>query len=359
MNYDLIKPYIEKGLVSEQNHPDCPSLKIFNYTQRCQFERIWDDVTMQCRGLILDTEKDVVIARPFPKFFNYGEYIEKCWPIPSEIPIITEKLDGSLGILYWINDKPWVATRGSFTSEQAVWATKWFRENIDYDAIPESNGVETFLFEILYPENRIVVNYDYSGLVLITVRDTLTGVDLPHEEVKSKITDMGVKSMIAKVIPATSLYELSKLDEPNGEGFVAYYPKADKRIKLKFPEYVRLHKLVTGVSEIAIWEHLSEGNPLDDLLEKVPDEFFKWVEGVQNRLRAEWAKLWGEAQMAVQMCQYMETRKDQAVWIMNNAKKVSSVVFLLLDKKDKKASAAVWKMVRPHGRTGFKHDIDL
>jgi len=128
MKYDEIKPYIEKKLVSEQVHPEDPDIRIFNYTQTVQFSKAWDDVTRQCRGLILNVKTGEVLARPFPKFFNYGEHIQNAWTIPDEVPIISEKLDGSLGILYSLNGKSWIATRGSFMSDQAIWATEWWRK---------------------------------------------------------------------------------------------------------------------------------------------------------------------------------------------------------------------------------------
>ena len=130
ITYEQIKPYIDKKLVGMGFHPENPDVRIFNYTQQCQFDKAWDDITKQCRGLILNVKTGEVLARPFPKFFNYGEHVEKGWPIPTETPEVYEKLDGSLGILYYLNGKPWIATRGSFTSDQAVWATNWWRKNV-------------------------------------------------------------------------------------------------------------------------------------------------------------------------------------------------------------------------------------
>lgn len=360
MTYDQIKPYIESGLVSEQAHPVNADIKIFNYTQKCQFAREWNDVTKQCRGLIMNTATGEILARPFPKFFNYQEHVAHGWEIPSEIPVITEKLDGSLGILYWIpgDAAPWIATRGSFVSEQAQWATKWFRNNVHSANIPKK---WTHLFEIIYPENRIVVSYDFTGLVLISIRSVeypSTEIELHDTIFKQFCPDMRIAKRIEW--QQGGIMKLAELDEPNSEGFVLYYPVAGIRMKIKFPEYVRLHRLVTGISEIAIWEYLRDGKGLDDLLEKVPDEFFKWVTQVENRLRADFATLWGKAQMAVQMIgNEKHTRKEQAIWIMENAKKVSSAVFCLLDGEDQKAVNTIWKMVRPHGRSGFKVDIDL
>jgi RNA ligase len=345
--HEQIKPYIEKGLIAEGTHPENPDVRIFNYTQTCQFSKAWDDITRQCRGLIMNVVTGEVLARPFPKFFNHGEHVGKGLPIPAEAPVISEKLDGSLGILYALNGVPYIATRGSFISDQSQWATKWWRDHIGM--LPEEG--QTNLFEIIYPENRIVVNYDFSGLVHLITLDNKTGKPVHqywHEPVRA-----------ARTVAVTDLDTLCKMDEPNSEGFVLYYPTSDLRLKIKFPEYVRLHKLVTGVNEIAIWEHLREGKGTGDLIQKVPDEFMKWVTDVESRLRADFAKLWGEAQMAVQMVRGMQTRKEQAQWVMQNAKKVSGSVFSLLDNDEKKAADSIWKMVRPSGSKLFKVDIDL
>src|SRR3990167_11491344 len=117
MTYQEIKTHIDQGLVSEQAHSENPDIRIFNYTQKCQFSKEWNDVTRACRGLILNVKTGEIVANPFPKFFNYGEVDVK---IPVEKPIVIEKMDGSLGILYWIGDRPYVATRGSRSEERRV-----------------------------------------------------------------------------------------------------------------------------------------------------------------------------------------------------------------------------------------------
>jgi len=64
---------INDGLVACRQCRDAP-LAILNYTQRCQFERgAWNDTTRLCRGLIYRIDTEEVVARPFPKFFNYGQ----------------------------------------------------------------------------------------------------------------------------------------------------------------------------------------------------------------------------------------------------------------------------------------------
>lgn len=345
MKYEKIKPYIEKKLISEQVHPENEDVRIFNYTQKCQFDKEWDDVTRACRGLILNVVTGEVIARPFPKFFNYAEHVQNAWPVPNDTPVITEKLDGSLGILYNLNGKPWIATRGSFMSDQAQWATKWFRDNIGNVILND----ETNLFEIIYPENRIVVNYDFSGLVHLATIRTSTGVQF------EKPWNEPIRSV--KKIDVTDVEELSKLDEPNSEGFVIFYPKENVRMKIKFPEYVRLHKIITGVSEIGIWEILKTNGDFTPLLEKVPDEFFNWVGETKKRLVGAFDKIAQEA-----VLQFTEIQKknpaDRKAWA-EEIKKMANpgIGFAILDDKDYKQ--IIWKMVRPHGAAIFKTDIDL
>lgn len=95
-------------------------LILFNYTNAAQFANRWNWFERQSRGLILNRETGEVVARPFPKFFNWGETNQ---PTASLVEL-TEKIDGSLGILYRHNGEFKIATRGSFTSDQALWPAR-------------------------------------------------------------------------------------------------------------------------------------------------------------------------------------------------------------------------------------------
>ena len=99
MKYDLniLNDYIERGLIIKQVHPTLP-LSIYNYSRSCQYGGQWDDITLNCRGLVLDNEGNV-IAKPFPKFFNYEEHTTE--EIPNELFDVYEKMDGSLGICFY------------------------------------------------------------------------------------------------------------------------------------------------------------------------------------------------------------------------------------------------------------------
>ena len=120
-----------------------------------------------------------VVARPFGKFFNHDEPLAPA-PLDGAPMIVTEKWDGSLGILYPAPDGcQRVSTRGSTRSDQALEATRIWQDK--YEGMDFGTEV-TPLFEIVYPSNRIVVDYQgMRDLVLLAVIDNATGADLPIE----------------------------------------------------------------------------------------------------------------------------------------------------------------------------------
>lgn len=345
MKFEIDRRYIDEGLVTEREHPSEPYL-IYNYTPKCQFSKAWDDVTMQCRGLIVHRDTREVIARPFKKFFNYEEHIEKGLPIPNERPIVYDKRDGSLGILYWSEDgnTPYIATRGSFTSDQALWATEWFRANTKMQV---KSGNETYLFEIIYPENRIVVDYGrYKGLDLLAILDTETGKTLPMVE----LDDVGTPVC---PIDFTSFAELKSVGDKNKEGFTLHFPESELRLKIKLEDYVRLHKIMTGLSEIGVWEMLRDGK--DPYAQDIPDEMYDWLKDVVELLQAKFRLIETNARKAVDCALDQRERRDQAE-IIKKMTPYTGVAFSMLDGKD--YSQAIWRMIRPHGSSTFRNDID-
>lgn len=346
LTYEQIKPYIEKGYITERVHPVHPEVKIFNYTQECQFDRLWDEVTMNCRGLILNTETNEVLARPFKKFFNYDEHLNLGLSLPLEEPHVLDKMDGSLGILYYIEGVPYIATRGSFESDQAIWATKYFYDNKFYENEEfkkEAQG-KTYLFEIIYPENKIVVNYDFSGLVLLAVMHI-------HEPVEY-VPDSHHLFPVVKRYSYEPLENLKKHNKENAEGYVLYYSSNHTRVKIKFDEYVRLHKIVTGLSERGIWEMMVEHGPqvrTKDVLQGVPDEFHKWMDGVFVELHKQYNRILNDAQSAIREIeeQGLTERKQQAMVITSKCD-YPAVAFAMLDKKD--YQSVIFKIIRPSGQ---------
>ena len=188
VNLDLFDEYVEKGLLIKQTHPTLP-LTIWNYSRTCQYDRLWDDVTMACRGLVTD-DAGKIIAKPFPKFFNYEEHTAE--EIPNELFDVYEKMDGSLGICFYYNNEWHMATRGSFTSEQAIKG----KELLGKYNFEKLHTDYTYLFEIIYKENRIVCNYDFEDVVLLGVINTKTGIEV---NLNSDTEDVRIQNIIKNI----------------------------------------------------------------------------------------------------------------------------------------------------------------
>jgi RNA ligase len=332
-----IRKEIEAGYISEQHHPEW-SLRILNYTQRCQFDWRWNAQTMQCRGLIVDDAWNI-IAKPFPKFFSVEQL---GGVVPVEPFEAYEKLDGSLGILYFVDGKPQMASRGSFISEQAQRATEMLETKYKDAKLDPSF---TYLFEIIYPENRIVV--DYGGreeLVLLAIIETETGVEWPLHAFDS------VFPVVKRYDGFSQFDELLANQDSSREGFVVRF-QSGQRVKIKFDEYKRLHKLLTCVSPKAIWEVLKSGSDISKVIERVPDEVFKWVRETENDLRGAFASIESDARSEMR---YVGTRKELAEHFKTC--RYPAVMFNMLDNRD--YSETIWKLIKPSGKA-FRCDIDV
>lgn len=352
---DLFDQMVEEKYVRVQEHPEFP-LRIANYTEKAQWERVWNPVTLACRGLIYTTDGEIV-ARPFRKFFNLGE---TSVDLGGKEVRVYEKADGSLGVMMWWRGDPYIATRGSFTSDQAQWATLHLRRNWKRYATDQVHDKSrTYLFEIIYPSNRIVV--DYGGqerLVCLGAVDIATGRTVPDahthwaDPVMEHIFDGDLLAAVGR-------------DRPNREGYVLHVVDTDERVKAKHSEYVRLHRIVTQVTARSIWELLAAGKPLDEILDHVPDEFYQWVRDTADGLRAQVAALIAEwhGWYGITVVGLAEDGFDPAAdgYRKAFAARVKTLpnpgaMFRLLDGKDVEPLA--WQMVKPEAERPFAVDVD-
>tara|TARA_B110000211_G_scaffold233016_1_gene298115 strand:- start:1860 stop:2876 length:1017 start_codon:yes stop_codon:yes gene_type:complete len=329
---ELLDEYVKEGWLRVQKHPG-EDLFIYNYTSKTQYERNWNDVTISCRGLILNQAGDVV-AKPFNKFFNLSEIPKE--EVPNEAFEVFEKMDGSLGILYWVNEKPFIASRGSFTSEQAVKASALLHTKYK-NAIPLLEKGVTYIFEIIYPENRIVVDYgDAETLVLIGAIEIETGTELPLKEMGFPLVER---------IEADDFNKLQALDLKNKEGFVIRF-KSGYRLKVKFDEYQRVHRIITQVSNLTLWECLRENTSLEEIIDRVPDEFYDWVKAVIKELKTDFKKI---ERIAKSEYKVLATRKESAVYFETCT--YPKIMFNMLN--EKKYDDVIWRMIRPDFQKPF------
>jgi len=352
MNFDIniLNDYIQKGLVVKNDHPTLP-LSIYNYSRTCQYENKWDNITKSCRGLILDKDGNV-IAKSFDKFFNLEEHSTE--EIPNEDFEVYEKLDGSLGILFWYQGKWILASKGSFVSEQALKGKQILNSKYNVEPIPKGY---TTLLEIIYPENRIVCNYgDDEVLVVLSMISNASGKELDYDSLL-KINEETGLPVVKKYDGIEDYKTLKSLISKDREGYVVRF-RNGFRMKIKGEEYVRLHRILTGFSNVDIWEYLKDDKNLDELLDRVPDEFDSWVRNTIKDIKKEYEKLDNEYKWIFKILMRSpksESKKGFAEHAKNY--KHSGILFKMFE--DKEYSHYIWKQIRPNYSKPFWQKEEL
>jgi len=245
------------------------NLIIFKYNQfNSDFS---NNVVKESRGIILEKETWKIVAYPFDKFFNYGEI--NAYNLSLEDSHILEKVDGSIIKVFFYDDKWRIATNGTIDAEDASNMDGISFSKIFFDIISKENFDEltknfspnlTYIFELIHPSNRIVVDYDGKReLVFIGLKENngeLRDFNIFHKSIKKKYEKMFKGSSIRfpkkfNVVNVDDMSQLSQLaDEHNNkgnnfEGFVVVQVKDDLvvgRVKIKSPKYVHLHHVATG-----------------------------------------------------------------------------------------------------------------
>lgn len=285
VNIKILDEYVEKGLLVRQKHPIHP-IWIYNYSRDCQLNNSWDDITMSCRGLVVD-EGGYILANPFSKFFNWEQLESVGLSVPNESFDVYEKMDGSLIIVFWYLTEWIVASRGSFTSDYAIKAKEILDKNYNIKLLSKSN---TYCFELLWREHVIVITPEKDDVVLLGAFLTPNGkeIDVQTDYYKNNF------NVVKKYDGITDFTNIKETIGSGREGVVVRF-KNGFRMKIKGEDYLRLHKIITNVSSIDIWEALKNNDDLSKFFENVPDEFDAWVKGQIEFLNNEFTLVWERA----------------------------------------------------------------
>ena len=293
-------------LVKINKHPHLPIYNI-NYTPRANFKKgKWSSEMLIARGLVVD-EYGTIIGRPIPKFFNDYQITP-----PTGDFEVTEKMDGSLIIMSFYRGDVIFSTRGSFTSQQAVKAKEIYGKKYSHIEI----DVEfTYCFEVIYPQNRIVV--DYGGeedLILLAKINTKTG---------EEVDDVCFRQVEKYDLTYS---EMKAMDLENKEGFVVRFLKDNFRMKVKFETYIFLHKNKT-ISRDEILKQMKK----DEF--DVPDECLGDAKEIVSNLKKEYKNL--EDEIIGHYANLGEENifeKIQIMFAMHKGKKYKKLIWNLIKK---------------------------
>ncbi len=372
--HDSLRDYqdmAESGYLREVCKED---LILYKYSEKCVYEKNWNEITRNARGHLFNRKTGDRVAVPFSKFFNYGEMSEtehENLPVGSEYDYeIFDKMDGSLGILYWIGDEPFITTCGGFESPQGLKATQIFREKYYKGKEDEWRKWKswTFLFEIIYPENRIVCDYgDREELVLLSSICMNTLLEFSYKGLVAISDRFNVP--LVKKIDSMTLYQALKQKESMPalqEGYVVrFFSKSSPnrtllRMKIKGDEYCRVHRIVTNMSPLSVWENMKDGQVSVDFLQSIPEEFTKDAEYLADSLvrsyqckleeaRKEYAQALKNINKTGNPMFQSVSRKDLGLYVRNSKSKYGSLFFFFLDNNSDAVDVLIMNMIRPHG----------
>ena len=242
----------------------------YNITGSDSFD---NPITRECRGIVFD-QHGKIAARPFHKFFNINEIgstQEKDiqW---QNIVRVEPKLDGSQIYFVPTNGKLWIPrTKKSFRSNVAIAVSKLdVCRDGTVDRLLETVGKDhTVIFEYISPENRIVVPYDETKLVLLTIRENVSGQYLGRGEILGLAAQAKwpqnwistVEPVIASQALITLAKEYKKLDV---EGWVLV-DHSGERYKVKTLPYHNIHRAISYLEPVHILKAWVSGQT-DDLI---------------------------------------------------------------------------------------------
>jgi hypothetical protein len=227
-------------------------LAIFNYNLNLGIELgkeidFTDPIVKVCRGTILDLKNMKVVCFPFNKFGNYTEYYAD--DIDWSTARVQQKVDGSIVKLYWYDGEWRWATNSMIDASDAGTQSvihkdylSLIRSAVNYHEIPfdDLNKDFTFIFELVSPENRVVIKYNKTMLWHIGTRSNISG--------KEYNSNIGI--IKPKEYPLNSLddcikavEELNTTDICEYEGFVVVDNNYN-RVKIKSMQYLTIHRML-------------------------------------------------------------------------------------------------------------------
>lgn len=241
-------------------HPDLPLIG-FKYDQLDSPRG--DPIVRECRGIVLENETWRIVAKPFNRFFNVGEFQEEFKNFDWSDFTATTKEDGSLIIVYYYDG--WrINTSGSFAQSEIANGLTWsdlFWKTLGQHLSQLPYDIDfreyTLLMEMCTPYNQIVRNYSQPTIFLLGANRKVgrdhwidcdeTEVDDVYSELKKRSNKLNLTQPTRYHFHSRSEIEQFLLrmeeDDPTYEGLVLRDHRTG-RWKWKTKTYVALHKVL-------------------------------------------------------------------------------------------------------------------
>lgn len=343
MKYDFIEArdkLVEEKLLRCDDRGD---LRVYSYVNWC---KTWDDITLNSRGVIYNRKTGEAAAYAFPKFFNMNQRRdtqERNLPWKSGFRLF-RKEDGWLGILYRDGEQHRIATRGSFKSTGALWATEYLKQ---YDLTGLPNEV-TLLFELICPATHIIVDYGIrEDLILLAAYNRHTGEEYSWEQVAKWSKQFGF-TLVESYNQDWLGFCRGQIKTVSGaelEGFVIRFNNG-LRVKIKSEDYFRRSNLLMNLTPLTIWNTMTEGKVPEDVWDQVDVDYHEILNNITDALESRYLDI--RKEINHQFISIVD-QKDRVAFAKQAGKMSHQhAMFSLLDGQDQRIDEYVMKLIRPH-----------
>lgn len=243
-----------------------------------------EPLAKELRGIIFN-EDGTIIARPFAKFFNYGEPL--CEVSTDSIITTNDKIDGSMAIPYMLNNEIKVSSRGSFTSETAMKAYDMLKNNDNIRSLVKNLLCDEYtpILEIVDPADPIVIAYKQKELFFVGARNIKSGKVMSPEEIAEIGSYYKVKTpnvIHRNVALADVIKYIGQESEVLKEGVVGYTDDG-LMVKVKYERYLKVHRVASNLNEKRIAKAFFE-KTIDDIIPFLSEDSKKVVEKVISKI---------------------------------------------------------------------------
>lgn len=237
----------------------------------------------EMRGLTFVFNKDGSLFNRYvllEKFFNLNQVPESLYSVVKnyKIKFVNNKEDGSIASFIKLpNGKIVGKSKMGFDNDQADGINRVYKTNKEIKSLVNwalDNNIVP-IFEYVAPNNRIVLRYPSEELILLRLRDNLTGKHIDIRDHLDKVGSIRVAPFEDEIHDLDKLIELTAT-QVDKEGSIVTCEDEHGRdffFKLKTPWYCERHGLLT---EDLYREHIIIGyildDKIDDILGQIPED---------------------------------------------------------------------------------------
>lgn len=336
--------YEQMGLLKSSRHD---GLVVYCYNEFCQYSQLWNQITRQARGIVF-SEDGELLQRCVPKFFNMGEregvadYQTMLDESIKANPTIEEKLDGCLIKVSRIGDKLLITSKCSFDNEFVDTAKELISKQY---SVYDFDGGKTYHFELLTEQTLTATVIDYGKqprLVLWSIVDNRTGVE-------SNVYKLSDRFEVPKQYDSKLIDNVDSLNDDGEihEGIVLVFGAGQVRLKLKTAKYLKLFRTKNNLSNLTVWEALSNGEKLTH--KDVPEEFWSWLDSTKDSLHSQFAQ---KKNNAFKWAYKTRNLSNKSIALSPEIpQKVKPFIFIFRKGNENTLNKSIWRTLKPTERS--------